>query len=381
MKSAGNLSKRQSKKEKRLKQREDRKTKQTVRPVRMAVLQPRLDPVLYMPFDATGQSTSIKTLGDVLIAGLTPESQFWVLSSVMKQLDLRLHSIENISHVRAALAISESRMDDTQRSRLWAARFGYPGRDVLARMTREGTAIGLNAPVVLNEDTPIKEKGSFRAKSFTRQPIYDRTGHLLPFQKIVSDGMGGQASMGVESYDGAVGGFVYVCMATGWIEVKLYSHENQYSPLTRRYFNWVQAMNFSRVRELVVDQKITMHDRRVEQLCSEHGATLTVISERTPQEIALAENAVGRVTRLARKLRLMAPHLPDLIWGLCVKYAAYLLRFVQYSPGHEKGTGRTPFESAMGHTPDVTQDGYNIQPFGCPVSYKPGHRQIGRAHV
>ena len=237
----------------------------------------------------------------------------------MKQLELRLHSVENVGRVRAALAVSESRMDDVQRSRLWAARFGYPGRDVLARMTKEGTAIGVNAPVELNEDSPIKEKGSFRAKSFTRQPIYDRTGHLLPFQKIVSDGMGGQSSMGVKSYDGAVGGFVYVCAATGWIEVKLYSHENQYSPLTRRFFNWVESMNFSRVRELVVDQKITMHDRQVEQLCSQHGTTLTVISERTPQEVAIAENAVGRIMRLARKLRLMAPHLPDLIWGLCMK--------------------------------------------------------------
>ena len=49
---------------------------------------------------------------------------------------------------------------------------------------------------------------------------------------------------------------------------------------------------------------------------------------------------------------------------------------MQYSPGHEKGTGRSPFESAMGHTPDVTQDGYNVQPFGCPISYKPGHRHM-----
>ena len=110
-----------------------------------------------------------------------------------------------------------------------------------------------------------------------------------------------------------------------------------------------------------------MHDRQVEQLCSQHGTTLTVISERTPQEVAIAENAVGRIMRLARKLRLMAPHLPDLIWGLCMKYAAYLLRFIQFSRGHEKGVGRSPFESAMGHVPDVTQDGYNVQPFACPI--------------
>ena len=138
----GSKSKRQAKKEKRLKQREDRKQKQVVQPVQMSVIQPRLDPVHYMPIDGAGHAYGIQTLGDVLIAGLTAESQFWVLSSVMKQLELRLHSVENVSRVRAALAVSESRMDDVQRSRLWAARFGYPGRDVLARMTKEGTAIG-----------------------------------------------------------------------------------------------------------------------------------------------------------------------------------------------------------------------------------------------
>ena len=73
----GSKSKRQAKKERRLKQREDRKQKQVIQPVQMSVIQPRLDPVHYMPIAGAGHACGIQTLGDVLIAGLTTESQFW----------------------------------------------------------------------------------------------------------------------------------------------------------------------------------------------------------------------------------------------------------------------------------------------------------------
>jgi hypothetical protein len=50
---------------------------------------------------------------------------------------------------------------------------------------------------------------------------------LSPYHRLYADGYGGQRSLGEESYQGAKGGFVFVCPSTGTIKVKLYATSEQ----------------------------------------------------------------------------------------------------------------------------------------------------------
>ena len=49
-----------------------------------------------------------------------------------------------------------------------------------------------------------------------------------PFWRLYVDGYGGQNSMGDPSYQGAIGGYVFVCPVSGQIKVKLYGTTEQY---------------------------------------------------------------------------------------------------------------------------------------------------------
>ena len=54
------------------------------------------------------------------------------------------------------------------------------------------------------------------------------TKNLEPYWRMYADGYGCQISMGEESYQGAVGGFVFVCPSSGTIKVKLYATSKQF---------------------------------------------------------------------------------------------------------------------------------------------------------
>ena len=121
--------------------------------------------------------------------------------------------------------------------------------------------------------------------------------------------------MGAPSHEGAVGGFVFCCASTGTLKKKLYSSEEQFPELLRRYLIWVESLHYS-VHILVVDIKSTMISKATEAVCAEFHVQLQPISEGTPQELKFAEKAVGDLRRISRSLTLGAPHLPKWIWGL-----------------------------------------------------------------
>ena len=51
---------------------------------------------------------------------------------------------------------------------------------------------------------------------------------LKPWERVHGNGYGGLSSIGVRSYDGAIGGFIVVCVATSARRRDLYSSKNQY---------------------------------------------------------------------------------------------------------------------------------------------------------
>ncbi len=81
-----------------------------------------------------------------------------------------------------------------------------------------------------NERCPACELAKHKSGSFKRNKEYIGTGiaTLTVYWRLYCDGYGGQQSMGAESYQGAKGGFVFVCPVSGRIKVKLYASTKQF---------------------------------------------------------------------------------------------------------------------------------------------------------
>ena len=83
---------------------------------------------------------------------------------------------------------------------------------------------------IIRENCPICEEGKRKTKGFKRNEEYRDvvTQSFPPYHRLYADGYGGQRSLGEESYQGAKGGFVFVCPSTGTIKVKLYATSEQF---------------------------------------------------------------------------------------------------------------------------------------------------------
>jgi hypothetical protein len=75
-----------------------------------------------------------------------------------------------------------------------------------------------------DERCPACEQAKHKNGSFKRNTEFYGTGMAtkIVYWRLYCDGYGGQRSMGVESYQGAKGGFVFVCPVSGMIKIKLY---------------------------------------------------------------------------------------------------------------------------------------------------------------
>ena len=290
--------------------------------------------------------------------------------ALMKGVFALLFTTMVVGATHTSMVFNEAKLDAPSRSRLWRWRLGHPAADVPVRASK--TSKNVNCTHTLNEDWPIQQKAKFRKQSFARNELATVSGYE-PFWRVYADGYGGQESMGPPSYEGAIGGFVFVCAGTGTMKKKLYSSEEQFPELLMRYFIWVESMHYQ-VHQLVVDIKSTMISKRVEKVCADFHVQLLPISEGTPQELKFAEKAVGDLRRISRAMTLGAPHLPKWVWGLADEYATYVHFVIPFSIGHERGTGRSPYESVIKRVPDLRA--MFVKVFGCPVQYRPAKRFI-----
>jgi hypothetical protein len=179
--------------------------------------------------------------------------------------------------------------------------------------------------------------------------------------------------MGVKSYGGAVGNYIFVDACSGDCTSMLYSSKAQFPDLLERVLIGVLALQYV-VRIVRLDGDAVNISARVEMLASEYGFVLQPMSAGSPQENALAEKAVADVTRLARAFMLGAPHLKANRWGSGFKYADKVNSIL---PKPSKN-GRTPYEIIHKRVPDM--DRMCIRVFGCPVQFKPLHTSNVKMH-
>jgi hypothetical protein len=170
--------------------------------------------------------------------------------------------------------------------------------------------------------------------------------------------------MGEESYQGASGGFVFVCPVSGRIKVKLYATTKQFPAVLFQVLQEIEGEGYS-TREIYVDTFSVNLSRAAEQVAAMFKCRLVPVSAGTPQEMAFAERAVQTIAQMSRSLMAGAPHLPEYCWGLSDLYSAYIHMVIP----QKARNGRSPYEITTGREPDP--DVLAIHVFGCPTQYEP----------
>ena len=136
-----------------------------------------------------------------------------------------------------------SKLKEKQVSRLWHWRLIHRHVEIPVEITRKKRAEGIECSEVINEDCATCEHAHLKVAPFKRvrkdNPAYGIREALEPWERVHWDGYGGLNSMGVKSYDGAVGGFIVVCVATSARRRYLYSTKAQYPVILNRFFIWL----------------------------------------------------------------------------------------------------------------------------------------------
>ena len=215
----------------------------------------------------------------------------------------------------------------------------------------------------LNEDNPVKDAAKFRKLSHGRTDPELSMGRLPWFRTFV-DGYGGGKSMGVESYEGAIGGYLFVCSSTGDLHHKLYASHEQFPAAVFQFLVHVEGEG-NRCHELYCDTFAVNISAELEEICALFHVKLIPVSAGTPQEVAFVETAHRVIAGRSRAMMIGAPHLPAWTWALADKHSVYVGRFLPQSTRDWK----CAYHLNTGKIPDW--DYLCIHVFGAPCCYAP----------
>ena len=142
---------------------------------------------------------------------------------------------------------------------------------------------------IIHENCPICEEGKRKTKGYKRNEEYRElvTQEFPPFHRLYADGYGGQRSLGEESYQGAKGGFVFVCPSSGTIKVKLYATTEQFPAILYQVLQEIETEGYA-CREIYVDTLKVNFSAAAEEVAAMFRVRLVPVSSGTPQEMAYA---------------------------------------------------------------------------------------------
>ncbi len=103
-----------------------------------------------------------------------------------------------------------------------------------------------------------------------------------PWWNVYWDGYGGLNSLGPESYEGAIGAYLFVCSSTGSSDLRLYASHTQFPIALHQFLVRVQA-EFRKVRTLYVDTHSVNISADVEEVLALFQVKLMPISAGSPQ--------------------------------------------------------------------------------------------------
>ena len=207
------------------------------------------------------------------------------------------------------------------------------------------------------------DKSKFKTGSFKKNDPKVKMENP-PYWRVYCDGYGGQNSMGVPSFEGAIGGFVFVCSSAGTIRTKLYASTKQFPAILFQFLQDVEREHF-KCREIVVDTHSVNLSDEAEDVSALFLTKIIPISAGTPQELAYAESGVRTIAKISRSMLMGAPHLPAYCWGLSDLYAAYVHDIL---PQRSKGD-KSPQEIRIGRK--IHPNDLFVKVFGAPCRYAP----------
>jgi hypothetical protein len=170
--------------------------------------------------------------------------------------------------------------------------------------------------------------------------------------------------MGDESYQGAKGGFVFVCPMSGMIKVKLYASTKQFPAILYQVLQEIESEGYV-TREMYVDTYIVNISKEAEDVAAMFKMKIIPVSAGSPQEMAYAERAVQTLAQMSRALLAGALHLPGFCWGLGDIHAAHIYKTL---PQKSKDM-QCPYKITTGREPNL--EAMFIKVFGCPCQYAP----------
>jgi hypothetical protein len=147
----------------------------------------------------------------------------------------------------------------------------------------------------------------------------------VPYWRLYCDAYGGQRSMGVESYEGGIGGFVFACPISGTIKAKLYATLEQYPAVLYQVLQEIESEGYV-TREIYCDTAAVNLSQAVKEVVEMFKVRIVPISGGTPQELAYAESAVRTLGQMSRSMMLGAPYLPVWVRGMADLNAAWVHR-------------------------------------------------------
>jgi hypothetical protein len=206
------------------------------------------------------------------------------------------------------MIFNEANCSIEERSRLYVRRLGYCNSKLFSRMMNDKDLGDLPKLIPLNEDNPVNDAAKFKKKPHSRVPSAISMGKPCWFRVYV-DGYGGGQSMGTESYEGAIGGYLFVCSSTGDLHHKLYASHEQFPAAVFQFLTHVESEGY-RCHELYCDTFSVNISSELEEILGLFQTKLVPVSAGTPEEVSFVETAHRVVGARSRAMMLGAPHLP-----------------------------------------------------------------------
>jgi hypothetical protein len=229
----------------------------------------------------------------------------------------------------SVMAFNLAQVSDEERTRVYCRRFGYCNPLLLKKMSEDENFGKLPKLIDLNEDNAIMNAAKFRKKPHHRNDPELSMGRP-PWFRVYVDGTGGGMSMGSESYEGAIGSYLFVCSSTGEIHHKLYASHEQFPAALFQFLVHVEGEG-NRCHEIYCDTFAANISNEVEEVAALFMVKVIPVSAGTPQEVSFVETANRVIAGRSRAMLLGAPHLPKWCWALADKHAVLVGRLLPQS--------------------------------------------------
>lgn len=265
--------------------------------------------------------------------------------------------------MKSVMTLNEARLQRDELSRLWCRRLGHVSTDIFPKMRSMPEYGDMPNLVVLNEDNRVGDLAKFKRQAFPKNDP-EVTMNCPPWWRVYCDGYGGQKSLGTESYEGAIGAYVFACASTGSTDVKLYASHQQFPIALQQFLTRVEAEHF-KCRCIYVDTHSVNLSEDAEEICALYSCLILPVSAGTPQEMAFAESRVKKIKQMSTALMVGAPHLSSDSWALADKYSVYVQDFLPQSTRNY----HCPYYLRTGRK--VPWSLLSIHPFGAPCIYAP----------